>query len=98
MVARDLYGCNAAQNKQEFFEIQSRYPNKMVALGECGDSESGAAALPGDYWSAGALWSHFMVWCQNNGNATKTMCSDSWWKAAMNNEHVITREQLPNLR
>ena len=98
IVARDLYGCNAAQNKQEFFEIQSTYPTKMVALGECGDGESGPAALPGDFWTAGALWSHFMVWYTKEQNATMTMCSDNWWKAAMNNANVITRDQLPSFK
>ena len=36
MVARDLYGYTAAQNLQEFTEIQNTYPNKMVVLGDTG--------------------------------------------------------------
>ncbi|MBO6188649.1 MAG: hypothetical protein J6O23_09110 [Prevotella sp.] len=98
IVARDLYGCDVTQNKKEFLEIQERYPSKMVALGECGDSESGTAALPGDFWTAGALWSHFMVWYQQGQGSTDTMCSDSWWKKAMSNPNVITRDKVPNLK
>lgn len=98
IVARDLYGCDVTQNKKEFLEIQERYPSKMVALGECGDSESGTAALPGDFWTAGALWSHFMVWYQQGQGSTDTMCSDSWWKKAMSNPNVITRDKVPNFK
>lgn len=100
IVARDLYGYNGARNQQEFTEIQSRYPTKMVALGECGrDGYTGnEAARPSDFWQAGACWSHFMVWYQGGEGSTDTMCSDSWWKAAMSSPDVITRDQLPNLK
>ena len=98
MVARDLYGYNATQNQQEFSQIQDRYPTKMVVLGECGHGDKNEAAQPGDSWSAGAKWGHFMVWYQGEQGSTDTMCSDAWWKAAMNDPSVITREQLPNLK
>ena len=97
IVARDLYGYNASQHKQEFEEIQQRYPNKMVALGECGwdGNSSKESATPEEFYQAGALWSHFMVWYQgDNGTSTGTMCSDAWWKAAMSDRNVITRDQL----
>ncbi|MBQ9356195.1 MAG: hypothetical protein IJT98_02750 [Prevotella sp.] len=93
MVARDLYGIDAAGNALEFQEIQAAYPTKMVALGECGRG-SNEAALMGQAWAAGALWSHFMVWCDKGKGSTDTMCSDDWWRAAMTDEHVITREDL----
>ena len=99
MVARDLYGYNATKNKQEFTQIQSCYPNKMVVLGECGrDGNSNTeAARPGEFWTGGALWGHFMVWYQGGQGSTDTMCSDAWWKAAMSNPNVITRDQVPKL-
>lgn len=101
MIARDLYGYNAAQNQKEFTEIQARYPNKMVVLGECGkDGNSNTdPAKMGDCWNADAKWGHFMVWYDGNaGNSTATMCSDSWWKASMSAACVITRDELPNLK
>ena len=98
MVARDLYGYNAALNAQEFTEIQAVYPTKMVVLGECGKGESGEQGLIGDCWTQGAQWGHFMVWYQGGQGSTNTMCSDSWWKNAMSSEHVITRDQLPSLK
>ena len=97
IVARDLYGCDANQNLQEFTEIQARYPNKMVVLGECGKGNSGEQGMISDCWTKGAKWGHFMVWYQGGQGSTDTMCSDAWWCNAMGNPNVITRDQLPNL-
>jgi beta-mannanase len=92
IIARDLYGYNAAQNKQEFDEIQATYQGKMVILGECGADGSTSFANISDIWGAGAKWGSFMVWYGSN------FCSDAWWKNAMTNAYVITREQLPDLK
>lgn len=94
IVARDLYGYSAAQNKQEFTEIQATYPNKMVILGECGkDADSNtSSATPADFWSAGAKWGQFMVWYGAN------MEDNTWWKKALEDANVITRDQVPNLK
>lgn len=97
MVARDLYGCNAAQNAQEFAEIQAAYPNKMVVLGECGKGDKAEQGLIGDCWAQGAKWGHFMVWYQGGQGSTDTMCSDAWWQNAMSSDCVITRDQLSGL-
>ena len=102
IVARDLYGCTAAQNAQEFKEIQATYPNKMIVLGECGWDSSNKTGKPqGDIvecWNAGAKWGHFMVWYDGNaGNKSGTMVSDAWWSSAMkkaNADIVITRSQV----
>lgn len=102
MVARDLYGYTAAQNAQEFTEIQATYPNKMVVLGECGwDSNNTTGKPQGDIvecWNAGAKWGHFMVWYDGSaGNKSGTMVSDAWWSSAMkkaNADIVITRSQV----
>ena len=102
MIARDLYGYTAAQNAQEFKEIQTTYPNKMVVLGECGwDSNNKTGKPQGDIvecWNAGAKWGHFMVWYDGNaGNKSGTMVSDAWWSSAMkkaNADIVITRSQV----
>ena len=93
MIARDLYGYNAAQNAQEFTEIQATYPNKMVVLGECGWDSSNKTGKPqGDIvecWNAGAKWGHFMVWCDGSaGNKSGTMVSDAWWTSAMKKENT----------
>jgi hypothetical protein len=90
IVARDLYGSTAADNKKEFEEIQKTYPTKMVALGECG-TDAGAgkafASIP-SVWSAGAKWSWFMPWYGSN------MPDTAWWKAAMSSGSVVSRSDV----
>ena len=100
IVARDLYGYTAAQNAQEFKEIQAAYPHKMVVLGECGwdgDASHPQADIV-ECWNAGAKWGHFMVWYQgNNGTKSDTMVSDAWWTSAMkkaNADTVVSRSNL----
>ena len=102
MVARDLYGYTAAQNAQEFKEIQATYPDKMVVLGECGWDGTDKMGKPqGDImecWNAGAKWGHFMVWYDGNAdNKSHTMVSDDWWTSAMKKENadiVVHRSQV----
>ena len=100
IVGRDLYGYSAAKEKQEFTEIQARYPNKMIHLAECGlDGNTGTMpAQPGAAWTAGAKWGVFMVWYLQNTGSTDTMCNDNWWNTAMKNSYVITRDQVPSLK
>ena len=98
IVARDLYGYNAAKNKQEFEEIQTTYAGKMVVLGECGKGDGGEQGKMSDCWSAGAKWGHFMVWYQGGQGSTDTMCSNAWWQDAMGSANVITRDQLPSFK
>jgi len=90
IVGRDLYAYTSAQNKQEFTEIAARYPKKMVALAECGDDAGtkGKFDAMGAVWNAGAHWSWFMPWYGSN------LPDDAWWKAALTNANVITREDL----
>lgn len=94
IIARDLYGYDAAQNLQEFNEIQATYPNKMVVLGECGYGNNGDPGKMSDVWAKGAKWGHFMVWYQGGQGSTDTMCSDDWWKDAMSSANVITRDKV----
>lgn len=90
IIGRDLYGYNAAQQAKEFKEIQSRFPNKLIALAECGTSTDNKAETAGidEAWNAGAKWSYFMPWYGDN------MPSNEWWKAALGSKNVITRDNI----
>ena len=90
IIGRDLYGYDATKQAQEFKEIQARYPNKLVALAECGTDLNSNTATSGidDGWNAGAKWSFFMPWYGSN------MPSNNWWKATMSSKNVITLDQV----
>lgn len=92
VVARDLYGYNAASNGVEFALLQNTYNHKMITLGECGWGNNGATAFSSvsDFWKEGAKWSWFMPWYSDH----YTMVSTDWWKAAFALDYVITRDQV----
>lgn len=88
IVGRDIYGKDADYNLREFVSAQTSYPNKMIALSENGKDGSTEYGLMSEVWKAGAQWSWFMPWYGSN------MCSDAWWRDALNCENVITRDQV----
>lgn len=92
VVARDLYGYNAANNGVEFTLLQNTYNHKMITLGECGWGNNGATAFSSvsDFWTEGAKWSWFMPWYSDK----YTMVSTDWWKAAFALDYVITRDNI----
>jgi mannan endo-1,4-beta-mannosidase len=87
----------------EFNTLKNRYPNKLIALSECGN-----VAGVADQITAGAKWSWFMSWYDyertNNpsGNAFDNEAHQhadaTYWKNALSSEKVITREQMPSLK
>lgn len=99
VVARDLYGNKAADCATEYSTLGATYGNKIVTLGECGyssDSKSRIATIS-DQWEAGAKWSWFMVWYDND-DATNPHADQSWWENAMSQPNVITRDQVPSMK
>lgn len=90
IIGRDLYGCDVSKQKTEFSQLQARYPGKMITLAECGtDAKTGTATADvQEAWSAGAKWSWFMPWYGGS------MPTDSWWKNVVNEDAVITRDEV----
>ena len=90
IIGRDLYGCDVSKQKTEFSQLQARYPGKMITLAECGtnDNTGTATADVQEAWSAGAKWSWFMPWYGGS------MPTDSWWKNVVNEDAVITRDEV----
>lgn len=99
VVARDLYGNKTEDCVTEYSTLGSTYGNKIVTLGECGyssDSKSRIATIS-DQWNAGAKWSWFMVWYDNDDTATPH-ADQNWWQDAMSQPNVITRDQVPSMK
>ena len=90
IIGRDLYGCDVSKQKTEFSQLQARYPGKMITLAECGtEVKTGTATADVQKaWSAGAKWSWFMPWYGGS------MPTDSWWKNVVNEDAVITRDEV----
>ena len=104
MVGRDIYNnTDASSIAEEFASIQQQYPTKMITLSEMGSVTNISAQ-----WSAGAKWSYFMPWYDNERtnnpadaafSQTNHQHADAnWWKDAMGNSAVITRDEMPSLK
>ncbi len=102
IIGRDIYNENSgSQLTAQFAEIQRKYPNRIVALSECGS----VATIP-TQWMAGARWMYFMPWydagrtssvVSNEFNSTNHQHADiTWWNAAFGNRYVLTRDDLPS--
>ena len=99
IVARDLYGDKAASCATEYSDLSATYGNKIVTLGECGyssDAKSRIAKIS-EQWEAGAKWSWFMVWYDNEGSTTPH-ANQEWWQDAMSQPNIITRDQVPSMK
>ena len=95
MIGQDIYNKDAASNAADFQRLQASYPNKMVALSECGN-----VGKISEQWRNGGYWSYFMPWYDYNaGSLDKhAHANTEWWVDAMNAPSVLSREDLPDWR
>lgn len=104
IIGRDIYSnSDAVDIAAQFTSIQKAYPNKMITLSECG-----SVANISNQWNSNAKWSYFMPWYDydrtndiNNANFSGTdhqHANAAWWNDALNQENVITRDEMPSLK
>ncbi|WP_455589234.1 glycosyl hydrolase [Bacteroides rodentium] len=102
IVGRDLYGNDAADCVSQYSSIVAAYGSKMVSLSECGYSaySNSAIGLVSEQWAGGARWGWFMPWYDGtNEDGTPIVHADeAWWKDAMSQEFVVSRDQLPSMK
>ncbi len=99
IVARDLYGNDAASCATEYSDLCGTYGYKVITLGECGYSTytDCRIATVSEQWNAGAKWSWFMVWYSGE-DAETPHANEAWWKDAIQQENIITRDQVPSMK
>ena len=101
IIGRDNYGATAATLAEEYEAQKVAYPNKMITLSECGNSETTEMAKLSSIWDAGSRWSWFMTWYDGDYNDGKTTThkhtSEAWWKDAVAKDYVVTRDQMKEL-
>ncbi len=104
IIGRDLYTkSDISWLVTQFNSIQAKYPDKIVALSECGS----VAQISGQFTS-GATWSFYMPWYDYNRTVTISGANFEsndhqhanalWWINAFANPAVITRDQMPSLK
>ncbi|MDR0865486.1 MAG: beta-mannosidase [Candidatus Symbiothrix sp.] len=91
IIGRDAYNTTTAKGMlDEYNMLKTRYPDKLITLSECGN----VAGIT-EQWDAGATWSWFMPWYDPTNHSH---ASAAWWKAAFDNDKVISRDQMPSLK
>ena len=94
IVGRDVYNKETADCVSEHTSIAENYGNKIVSLSECG-----TVGLISEQWASGARWSWFMPWYDgtNEDGSPVVHADEAWWKDAMSQEFVVSREELPSM-
>lgn len=94
IVGRDVYNKEIADCVSEYTSIAENYGNKIVSLSECG-----TVGLISEQWASGARWSWFMPWYDgtNEDGSPVVHADEAWWKDAMSQEFVVSREELPSM-
>ena len=92
--ADDVYNKETADCVSEYTSIAENYGNKIVSLSECG-----TVGLISEQWASGARWSWFMPWYDgtNEDGSPVVHADEAWWKDAMSQEFVVSREELPSM-
>ena len=94
IVGRDVYNKETADCVSEYTSIAENYGNKIVSLSACG-----TVGLISEQWASGARWSWFMPWYDgtNEDGSPVVHADEAWWKDAMSQEFVVSREELPSM-
>ena len=94
IVGRDIYNKETADCVSEYTSIAGNYGNKIVSLSECG-----TVGLISEQWASGARWSWFMPWYDgtNEDGSPVVHADEAWWKDTMNQEFVVSRDELPSM-
>lgn len=100
IVGPDVYN-DTHDASPDFFEIINALVGgrKLIAMPECGMLPDPDASI-----KSGADWSYCMLWYTNDQHKLGTSADDgfgntpAYIKAWMNNDYILTREQMPSLK
>ena len=101
VVGRDSYYALQYPLAKEYSELKTHYPNKLIALAECGNGDEVDMSFWSKIWQEGSRWSWFMTWYDYNYNAGTSdehqFAGEAWWRDAFNSGTVIDRETMKSL-
>lgn len=94
IIGRDIYSKDAETCASQYAAISATYGNKMITLSECG-----TVGKISEQWAAGARWSWFMPWYdgEEEDGTPIVHADEAWWKDAMEQSYVITRDEVPSM-
>lgn len=97
VIGRDNYYCLQYPVTKEYKTLQEQYPNKLIALAECGNGDDVEMSYLGNIWKEGARFAWFMTWYDydyNDGNSDEhKFATKEWWLEAFSHDYVVTRDE-----
>lgn len=95
IIGRDAYTKSATDLAAEYEAMRENFPHKIVTLSECG-----SVGKISEQMEKGIMWSWVMPWYQYDATTLDghEHADTDWWKDAMSNENVISRDQLPSFK
>ena len=103
IVAYDFYNKNLSEMRWWYDYFHENYPGKLFAI-----SEFGNIPKVSELWEDGQHWSFLIPWydydrTNNTSNESfnstdHTNANIEWWLDALDQDYVITRDELPNFR
>lgn len=103
VVAMDSYNATVEKTLPTWQFYQTRYPDKLAAMAECGDEPQGKCPMASvaDWWDAGIKWSWFTTWYDSQYTLGKTSThihvTPEWWQDAVAQDFIVTRDQMKTL-
>ena len=103
IVGYDFYNASLEKMHTWYDIFQQTYPGKLYAISECG-----SIPYVSELWEDGQYWNYFMPWYDYDrtskpsdsafGSTEHSNADIDWWKDALQQDFVITRDELPNFR
>ena len=104
IIGRDTYHRgDAADLEKDFTTLKKAYPDKLIALSECGD-----VATIDKQLVAGAKWVWFMTWYDYEVTKDTTApafnsgihqhADKAWWSNAFDQASILSRGELPSFK
>lgn len=102
IVSIDYYGSDLSVLTTAYQHFTTQYPQKLVALAECGNLGDNKLMSLETMWNAGCKWMYAMPWYDYYYNAAESPEPSShdyyiWYVDAMGKEYVVDRCEMKQL-
>lgn len=101
VVGRDSYYALQYPLMKEYNQLKAEYPDKLIALAECGNGDEVSMSPWSKIWQQGSRWCWFMTWYDYDYNQGTSddhkYAGPEWWTDAFQSGVVVDRDEMKQL-
>lgn len=101
VVGRDSYYALQYPLMKEYNQLKTEYPDKLIALAECGNGDEVSMSPWSKIWQQGSRWCWFMTWYDYDYNQGTSddhkYAGPEWWTDAFQSGVVVDRDEMKQL-